>query len=264
MMDVHTHLVGREQLQTCAAPRNRHQARRVRDLIRSRLLDNEFFTGRLPDEAQLMSEYQAGRNSVRAALAELRREGLISRVQGAGTFAAVHKTQHTLQGAHGVLNSVAGGASRVASRLLSVEEVLAPLDLVLRVGGEPRAACLVVDVVTEIDGQPAMLLTSYIADPVAAGSILDVLAAGRWSGDWYELLHSAGLGPTQRTVVAEAALADELIAPHLDLTVGAPVMRFERQLRLGERSVREYGFSFCRSDRLTFAMTDHASIDGGQ
>lgn len=236
----------------------------MRDLIRSRLLDNEFLTGRLPDEAQLMSEYNAGRNAVRGALAELRREGLISRVQGAGTFAAVHKTRQTLQGANGVTSSIAGGQSRVASRLLSAEEVPAPLGLAMRVGAEPRAACLVVDVVTHIDGQPAMLVTSYLADRVAGSAVLGALDDGRWSGDWYELLHRAGLGPTHRTVVAEAALADELIGPYLDVIVGAPVMRFERSLRLGERSVSEYGFSFCRSDRLIFAMSDQAPTESAR
>lgn len=245
-------------LPLCAPSRNRHQARRVRDLIRSRLLDNEFFTGRLPDEAQLMSEYHASRNAVRAALAELQREGLISRVQGAGTFAAVQKTRHTLQGANGVMSSVVGGAARVASRVLSLEETPAPLGLALRLGVEPRVDCLVVDVVTDIDGHPAMLLTSYLADPVAGREVRRALAAGRWSGDWYELLRAAGLGPTHRTVVAEAALGDELVASHLDVPVGAPVMRFERQLRLGDHGVPEYGFSFCRSDRLTFATSDHA------
>lgn len=230
----------------------------MRDLIRSRLLDNEFFTGRLPDEAQLMAEYNAGRNAVRSALLELRREGLISRVQGAGTFAAVQKTRHTLQGANGVVNSIAGGTARIASRLLSVEEMPAPLGLAVRLDIEPRAACLVVDVVTDIDGLPSMLLTSYLADPGVTGDVLDALEPGRWAGDWYELLRGIDLAPTRREVVAEAALVDDLVAAHLDVATGAPVMRFERQLRLGDAGVREYGFSFCRSDRLTFAFNDHA------
>src|SRR5690349_868958 len=47
-------------------------ARRVRDLIRSRILESEFPVGsRLPDEPQLMDEYNVGRNVVRAALAQL-------------------------------------------------------------------------------------------------------------------------------------------------------------------------------------------------
>lgn len=234
----------------------------MRDLIRSRVLDNEFFTGRLPDEAQFVNEYGVARNAVRAALAELRREGLISRVQGAGTFVAVHKTRHTLREAHGVLHSIIGGEARLASRLLSVEEVPAPLDLALRVGVEPRAACLVVDVITELDGHPAMLVTSYIADPVAAEAVFGALAGGRWAGDWYALLGRSGLMPTHRSVVAEATLADELVGPHLDLPVGAPVMRFERRLRIGATGVPEYGFSYCRSDRLTFAMSDCASTGG--
>lgn len=207
-----------------------------------------------------MWDYRAGRNVVRSALAELQHEGLISRVQGAGTFAVVRKTRHTLQGAHGLAWSVKGADIRVASRLLAFEEVVAPVGLALRLGAEPQTMCLVADVVTDIDGYPSMFVTSYIADPEARNSVVQALETDRWSGDWYDLLSRADLGPTQREVIAEAASVDSFIAPHLDLRLGEPVMRFERRLRLGARSVPEYGFSFCRGDRLAFAISDSALI----
>lgn len=230
-------------------------ARRVRDLIRSRLLDGEFTINRLPDDAHLMTEYGASRNVVRTALAELQREGLITRVQGAGTFAVVDKTRHTLEGAHGVARSVSGHA-RVATRLLAVEEITAPLGVALRLGAGAETRCLVVDLVVDIDGSPSMFLTSYIADPVATKAVGEAVAPGSWAGDWYDLLELVELAPSRREVVAEAAGVDAFIAPHLDLPVGAPVMRFERRLDLGGRAVPEYGFSYCRGDRMAFAVHD--------
>jgi GntR family transcriptional regulator len=243
------------------SPRTRStagHARRVRDLIRSRLLDGEFSINRLPDEATLMAEYRASRNVVRTALAELAREGLVTRVQGAGTFAVVYKTRHTLQGAKGLNRSVSDAGARTTSRLVAVEEVAAPLGVALRLGAEAHTACLVVDIVADVDDEPAMFLTSYLADPGARRVVSEAIGVGRWEGDWYDLLTGVGLVPTQRDVVAEAAGVDPFIAPHVGLAVGDPVMRFERRLLLGPEAVPEYGFSFCRGDRFSFAVRDGA------
>jgi DNA-binding GntR family transcriptional regulator len=116
----------------------------------------------------------------------------------------------------------------------------------------------VVDSLMAIDGRPVMILTSYLADPVARRDVADVLRPGLWQGDWYEVLSAVDLAPRRRDVLAEAVGADELVAPHLQIAVGAPVMRFERQLVLGPRRVPEYGFSYCRGDTLAFAMTDRS------
>jgi GntR family transcriptional regulator len=234
-------------------------ARRLRDLIRSRLLDSEFRGGRLPDEAQLMIEYGAGRNVVRAALAHLRDEGLIARTQGAGTFALKQKTRHTLREAHGLARSVAGHRTQLATRVVSAQEVPAPADLAQRLSTDAGALCLVVDLITEIDGQPAMVLTSYIADETAQERVMERILPGEWIGDWYDALTAAGLEPKRRDVIVEAVVADDFVAPLLQQRVGDPIMRFERRLVLGDLGVHEYGFACCRGDLLAFVASDSAS-----
>jgi GntR family transcriptional regulator len=233
-------------------------ARRIRDLIRSRVLESEFPVGsRLPDEPQLMDEYHVGRNVVRAALAQLQHEGLISRIQGAGTFAVVHKTRHMLTEAHGLTWSVVSAAGRLSTRVLSAHTVPTPFGVAMHLGTAPDSLCLAVDVVTEIDGEASMVLTSYVPEPVH-DRIAEHLRAGRWAGDWYDALGAAGLKPVRRDVIAEAVVADEFVAPILAIEVGAPMMRFERRLVIGEGDDAsfEYGFSYCRGDRLAFAFSD--------
>lgn len=230
----------------------------MRDLIRARLLESDDDSRRLPDESQLQVEYRVGRNAVRAALAELQREGLISRTQGAGTFPVLRKTRHTLEEAHGVAHSIVSPHTRVSSRALSVEHLPAPAVVAARLDVHPGTPCLAVDIVTTIDGKPALVLTSYLADPVARANVAEIVRHGHWTGDWYDVLTAAGLEPRRRDVLVEAVPADELLAPHLQLSVGAPIMRFERRLVLGDDHVREYGFSSCRGDVLVFAMSDRS------
>lgn len=241
-------------------PQLPHRARRVRDLLRSRLLDEEFSGGRLPDEAHLMLEYQVGRGAVRSALAELQREGLIERTQGAGTFPILCKARHRLEQAHGIGFSVASSRTRMATRIVSSQEVAAPADLARHLNVDPGSTCLVVDTVSSIDGTPAVALTSYVADRTAEQRLTEFVRAGSWDGDWYDALAAVDLRPRHREVLVEAVAVDELVAPLLGLRVGAPVMRFERRLLLGDDLVAEYGSSYCRGDLLVFAMTDGSLV----
>lgn len=237
-------------------PASHGSARRVRDLLRSRLLDEEFLGQRLPDEAQFMGEYRVGRNVVRAALAELQREGLIDRRQGAGTFQTLFKSRHRLAGANGIAASIDSPFTRMVTRVIGIEEISTPADLVAEIAVPAGSPCLVVDSVTSIDGRPAIVLTSYLGEGPARRRLAEVASAGVWAGDWYDALARADLAPCRREVLIEAVAIDRLVAPFLEVDVGDPAFRFERRLRLGDGEIAEYGFSYCRGDLVTFAATD--------
>ncbi|MGW0179559.1 GntR family transcriptional regulator [Nocardia sp. NPDC003345] len=72
-------------------------ARRLRDLLRAELRAGAFGSGRLPGESELMSRHRASRDSVRAALDLLRRDGLIERRRGLGTVPI--RDDHVVAGA---------------------------------------------------------------------------------------------------------------------------------------------------------------------
>ena len=59
----------------------------IKNIIQSRILSNKLEgNGRLPTEAELCMEYNVSRTTVRQALSELTKEGLIYRDRGRGTF----------------------------------------------------------------------------------------------------------------------------------------------------------------------------------
>ena len=87
---------------TRAAPPVRTKAgapyTRVKQFLRDELARGRWPAGELmPSEAELVAQFGVSRMTVNRALRELQADGLIDRVQGAGTFAAqLHKVSSTL------------------------------------------------------------------------------------------------------------------------------------------------------------------------
>jgi len=79
----------------------------LRDLLRAAILSGSLVDARgaLPSEAALILQFETSRNIVRDALGLLRDEGLVERLQGAGTFVASGKVNHRF-------NSLRGGRRR--------------------------------------------------------------------------------------------------------------------------------------------------------
>ena len=132
----------------------------------------------------------------------------------------------------------------------------APTELARELGLAPGARCLAVECVTSIDGEPAVVLTSYLGDELARDRVIEVIASGIWSGDWYDALAQAGLRASRREVTVEAVALSELVAPLLEVEVGTPAIRFQRHLWLGDVEIPEYGFSYNRGDLITFLVND--------
>lgn len=235
-------------------PGGTHLARRVRDLLRSRLLAGEFGFDRLPDDERLMRDYQVGRNVIRTALSALQADGLIERKQGTGTFARCPKAHHRLEHTSGLTGSIPAAWMRVGTRLMAMDEIQAPVELARNLDVPPGTTCLAIDALVSVDGLPAIAQTSYLADVAARERLRVVIAPGVWPGDWYAALGQAGLAPTRREVLVEAVVVDELVAPLLGVAPGAPAMRFERRLRLGPDGVAEFGFAYCRGDLFSFQL----------
>ncbi|HXV93531.1 MAG TPA: GntR family transcriptional regulator [Pseudonocardia sp.] len=216
-------------------------ARRVRDLLRAAIIHEEFPAGALPGETELMLSFSASRQVVRDALALLRDEGLVKRVQGTGTFSVASKVRHSFNHLHGPLPE----REVVSHRVLDVSREAAAPRVAERLGIERGANCGVVEYLTVLGDEPYCACTAYV--PLA---LLPVVERGQPVGEWYSLYEAAGheLGFTDHAV--EAILADELVAGLLHVVPGSPLMLFERVIRDREGRPLEYAFARVRGDRV--------------
>lgn len=215
-------------------------ARRVRDLLRSAIVDEEIGTGPLPSEAELMLAYSASRQVIRDALGMLRTEGLVTRTQGTGTSAVTSKVRHAFDHLHGPARRQV-----VAHRILTVTEETAPPRVAAKLRMPAGSTVGIVEYLTLFDDSPYYVCTAYV--PTA---LLPVLARAERVTEWYSLYEDAGieLGVTDQAV--EATIADPHHAQLLAVAPGDPLMLFERLIRDHTGVPLEYGFARVRGDRV--------------
>jgi GntR family transcriptional regulator len=231
------------------AARTESEARRLRDILRSNVFARVYPAGLLPSESELMLTYSAPRAAVREALSMLRREAVVERVQGIGTFSVAERYVGTMDELHGAEAADGDPVLRRTRADVLDRTVVPAVDAVARrlqiERGDP---VLRLEYVAYLDSDPIGMATNYVAFPEA-----DALREASFRGDWYTLMEEAGVLQGGSEWVIGAVNADPIVARHLDVAPGTALM-------LGEELIwdvdgRPFDFAVCytRTDRFVFS-----------
>ncbi len=196
-----------------------------------------------------MAEFGVSRSAVREALALLRAEGMIDRVQGIGTVDVHHKVVQELPEFHGVVapepGSIFAGQMRVI--ILDWSEIPMPSMAADNLDAEPGDRCLRVDYVGVLDAQPIGVATNYMRWPEA-----ETMDRSKFRTDWYALMQGCGLAIGETTWLMEASLADEHDAALLEVRPGAPLMVAEQVIYCPGGAAFDFAIARSRGDRAAF------------
>ncbi|MCC5951809.1 MAG: GntR family transcriptional regulator [Acidimicrobiia bacterium] len=229
---------------TPAARRRADPARRVRDLLWTAMREDLVPTAPLPPEEQLAREYQVSRNAMRAALASLRDDGLVARVQGAGTFGAGEGVVHACDRLGGFEDSLEAGPARVTYEILAATELTPPrlLAQLLELGADESV--VLVERLSRVDGAPACLRCHWLPGRMAAILELDLRRP------FYDLLEDGlGIEVGEATMFIDAVGADGGTASLLDVADGAPLLYVENHTASAEGRPLQVSYARARGDR---------------
>lgn len=222
--------------------------RRVRDVLRSAIMTGELgHDTPLPSEQALIDLYGTSRGVIRDALGLLRDEGLIQRLQGAGTFVV----SPPLTGRNiDMLNMhlEPNDRARVYRATVTSEQVSAPPLVADRLGLEPGEPVVYHERLNYLDGLPFNLRTGWM--PMRVGSRLLDEQADPMSLVVDVIEGVLGFTVDRAELMVGACCADGATAPVLDVPVGAPLVLIERLLVDAEGRGLEMSFSRIRGDRL--------------
>src|SRR6266571_4875998 len=201
----------RPRAATARLPRASLLYERVVDLVEQLIADRGLVPGDLlPSYTELTGQAGVSLITVRRALDELERVGLVRRHQGLGTFVARPRIVTEPTRAGSLLATLAKDgepAARLHTRVLGLDQGRPSADLCQALRIEGTSPVWRLRRLRRLDGQPAVLETSVIPVALApelgalisrlGGSLYDLLAGEYNLIDAYEEQYLEVLGPTQ-------------------------------------------------------------------
>ena len=227
----------------------------VRDRLRE-LIDGAQPGDMIPPERQLSEQFGVSRPTLRAAIEDLARDGLLTRSRGRGTFTKARKiNQELMQVTAGDFNvPPAEGDWRSHVEEFRVEPAGARLGRRMQLS--PSADLLYVARVRIVDGAPMAIEKIRIP----ADIVPDITPADFEAGSLYQLLRMRyEVIATDAVQTTEPTVTDSQEAELLKVPVYAPALLFERTTRDGVGRVIEYTRSIYRGDR--YKITTHLKFD---
>jgi GntR family transcriptional regulator len=206
--------------------------------------------GLLPGEQALAVQHGVSRVTVRRALAELEKEGLITRRQGAGTFAVYGEPKPIVADLSNVLANIVAMGRETAVRLLEFSYREPPKAIVEALKLPPGQKTQFSVRVRLIDGQPFAHLTTDVPESIGVTYTEADLA----TRPLLALLERSGVQIEHATQDVTAVLASPEVAAALDVDVGSALVALRRTVFAADGSGVEHLNALYRPDRYTLRM----------
>lgn len=218
----------------------------MRDLLRSNILHGAYPDSKLPAEQELMARYNAPRAVIRDALALLRHDGLVDRVQGHGTYALPPPRAHDLYDIHGIDHTPGTGFWQavtqtrvIAHGIVDTPDAVAAL---MPMAGEQ---CVQLEYLAYHGDEAVAIATNHFRLPRCA-AVADLPIRT----DFYELLDRAGIEVGATRFFIGAVAADPHLAATFEMPENTPFVNLEQVIYALDGEVIDVAFIWIRADRV--------------
>ncbi|HSC68742.1 MAG TPA: GntR family transcriptional regulator [Cellvibrio sp.] len=222
----------------------------LKELLRTQILDGTYPSeSRMPSESELGEAFQVSRITVRQALGDLQKEGLIFKIPGKGTFVAKPKAFQNVSTLQGLAESMAQLGYDVINQLHSVKFINANARIAERLQMDKSEIVTEIKRVRLINREPVSLEISYL--PKDLGEKLQ--KADLITRDIFLILENdfqLNLGHADLAI--DAVLADRELTQALNVEEGSPIMRIERLTHTADGKPIDFEFLFYRGDAFQY------------
>lgn len=240
-----------QSLKTEIAPPKSLYAR-IRDELRAQIVSGIYPPhARLPSESELIARYGVSRITVRNALAELEKEGILFKIAGKGVFVSKPKSFQSLARLQGFAESMTGFDCEIFNELLSVRTLPADAEVARRLGLAELEPVSELQRVRYLNREPVSLDITYVRAHIGARLAREDLA----TRDIFLILendYGIALGFADLTI--DALLADSKLANALQINLGDPILRIARLTHTAAGEPLDFEYLFCRVDNFQFRL----------
>ena len=227
-----------------ASPLYRQLMQRIRADIASGIYPVH---SRIPSEAELGDTYQVSRVTVRKALAELTREGLLRRMQGKGTYVCAPRLKSNLREITSFHEACLMMGCNPGTKVISVQSLPAEEEVrqSLSLTGEE---CVEVIRLRLADGEPVMLETNCFPPKYA------YLLREKLAGSLYHLLSKRGVEAASGMHEISLCYATAQQAKLLEVEPGTALLQLNQVIFDQNGAPLHTSHQVIRGDRFTFRI----------
>ncbi|GGY68579.1 transcriptional regulator [Cellvibrio zantedeschiae] len=198
----------------------------LKELLRTRILDGSYPAhSQMPSESELGAIYKVSRITVRQALSDLHKEGLIFKIHGKGTFVAKPKAFQNVSKLQGLSEAMSQLGYEVLNQLLSFKFVKADSQVANRLQVPEGTKVAEIKRIRLINREPVSLEVTYV--PQLIGEQLE--KADLITRDIFLILENdCGVALGHADLAIDAVSASGELLKALNINEGSPIMRIER------------------------------------
>lgn len=218
------------------------------EIIRQQIASGMIKEGqRIPAEFELGSAYRVNRHTVRQAVGELCRLGILYKMRGRGTFVAkppLDLVEYRLSPKNRFTENIRQAGKTPGSRLLHWQELTAPAAVVGALGLAAADRVYGLDILRLVNGQPFLYSKVYL--PV--GQLPGLAAHIKDFRSLTALYDQYGLTPQRVKSTFRASFPGQEESKALDIPGNLPVLKVESVLKTQDDVLLEYSVSCYRGD----------------
>jgi GntR family transcriptional regulator len=206
---------------------------------------------RLPTESELMERFGVSRTTVREAVNELARNGLVRRRSGSGTFVAQRPIEQELTRLTGFVEDMRALQLEPTAEVVTRKEVAADDLVARRLALEPGETVMLVERVRLADGEPLSFDVTYLPLEIGRRLAKENLVVY----PIFELLEAKyGIRLGEADYRIEAANATARIARYLKIKPNDAVLLIERTTYAAEGPPVDFERLHYRGDRVRYRL----------
>lgn len=222
----------------------------LKEVLRNRILDGSYPPlSRMPSESELGNLFLVSRITVRQALGDLQKEGLIFKIHGKGTFVAKPKAFQNVSRLQGLAESMSQMGYEVINRLRSFKFIRANSVVAARLQLAEGSKVAEIKRVRLINREPVSLEITYL--PQHLGEQLE--KADLVTRDIFLILENdCGIALGHADLAIDAILAESDLTRALKVEEGSPIMRIERLTHSADGAPLDFEYLYYRGDAFQY------------
>lgn len=224
----------------------------IREVLRNHILNGTYAPlSRVPSESELGELFKVSRITIRQALNDLQKDGLIFRIPGKGTYVSKPKAFQNVSSLQGLAESLARFGHEVTNRVRSFHYAPAPPLVAERLHLSEGEQVAEIKRVRYVNREPVSLEVTYLPEEAAKG----LEKADLITRDIFLILENdLGYSLGHADLSIDAVQANEELATVLNIAIGAPIMRIERLTHLEDGTPLDFEYLYYRGDAFQYRL----------